>query len=59
MAEALGGDPLVALTREATHSCYAGDREHRHDWGYGCDACPACDLRARGWEAYSAARAPR
>src|SRR5579862_3192132 len=53
LAEKLGGDPLVALIREETHSCYDGDRSRRHDWGYGCGICPACDLRRRGWEAYA------
>ena len=52
MAEQLGGRALVDLVREQTHSCYLGDRTHRHDWGYGCGACPACELRARGWSAY-------
>jgi 7-cyano-7-deazaguanine synthase len=52
MAEQLGGRPLVDLVREQTHSCYLGDRTHRHEWGYGCGACPACELRARGWSAY-------
>jgi 7-cyano-7-deazaguanine synthase len=51
----LGGDALVELVREHTHSCYQGDRAHRHDWGYGCGACPACDLRRQGWERYVAA----
>jgi 7-cyano-7-deazaguanine synthase len=50
MAQQLGGDALVGLIIESTHSCYLGDREHRHDWGFGCGACPACDLRAKGWE---------
>jgi len=53
LAEALGGAALVSLIREETHSCYAGDRTHRYDWGCGCAACPACDLRRRGWEAYA------
>jgi 7-cyano-7-deazaguanine synthase len=44
-----GGDALVDLVVEHTHTCYLGDREHRHDWGYGCGTCPACELRARGW----------
>jgi len=56
MAEGLGGAALVDLIQEHTHSCYLGDRETRHDWGYGCGACPACDLRARGWERYRAGR---
>ena len=49
LAQRLGGDALVALIREATHSCYLGDRTHRHEWGYGCGTCPACELRAAGW----------
>ncbi len=54
MADALGGPALVELIREETHSCYLGDRTHRHDWGYGCGACPACDLRAKGWQTWQA-----
>ncbi|HVC59360.1 MAG TPA: 7-cyano-7-deazaguanine synthase QueC [Acetobacteraceae bacterium] len=49
LARALGGDALVELVRTATHSCYMGDRSQLHDWGYGCAACPACELRASGW----------
>lgn len=52
LAEALGGAALVELILEESHSCYQGDRARRHDWGYGCDACPACELRRKGWEAY-------
>lgn len=47
-----GGDRLVDLIIEHTHTCYLGDREHRHPWGYGCGECPACVLRARGYERY-------
>ncbi len=50
MAEALGGTALVDLIVKATHTCYLGDRTTRHDWGVGCGTCPACDLRAKGWE---------
>ena len=50
LAEQLGGQALVDLVVEQTHTCYIGDRSHRHDWGYGCGKCPACDLRARGYE---------
>ena len=50
-----GGDALVNLIVEHTHTCYLGDREHRHRWGYGCGACPACELRARGFERFQAA----
>lgn len=56
LAEALGGAELVGLVREHTHSCYLGDRTHRHAWGYGCGTCPACGLRARGWEVYALGR---
>jgi len=52
LAESLGGAPLVDLIREETHSCYLGDRSFRHDWGYGCGACPACELRANGYRGY-------
>ena len=52
MANDLGGDQLVELIIEETHTCYLGDRTNRHDWGYGCGSCPACDLRARGFERY-------
>jgi 7-cyano-7-deazaguanine synthase len=48
LAHALGGTPLVELIVEHTHTCYLGDRVHRHAWGYGCGSCPACELRARG-----------
>ncbi len=54
LAERLGGAALVALTAEHTHSCYLGERSLRHDWGYGCGSCPACELRRRGWEAWRA-----
>jgi 7-cyano-7-deazaguanine synthase len=55
LAHALGGDALLDLVIEETHTCYQGDRSRRHDWGYGCGACPACDLRAKGWNAWRAA----
>ncbi len=49
LAEELGGDALVELIVEETHTCYRGERGLRHDWGYGCGACPACELRAKGF----------
>ena len=52
LTEALGGRKLVDIVREETHSCYLGVREARHDWGYGCGTCPACHLRARGYDGY-------
>jgi 7-cyano-7-deazaguanine synthase len=59
LAEQLGGEPLVNLIREETHTCYNGDREHRHDWGFGCGTCPACELRAAGWERFRTANSAR
>jgi len=52
MAEDLGGQGLLDLVIEDSHSCYLGDRTHRHDWGYGCGQCPACRLRAQGYATY-------
>jgi 7-cyano-7-deazaguanine synthase len=52
LAERLGGDTLVSLIVEDTVTCYEGDRTHRHGWGYGCGECPACRLRAAGFERY-------
>ncbi|MEZ5967559.1 MAG: 7-cyano-7-deazaguanine synthase QueC [Hyphomonas sp.] len=56
MAHDLGGDALVGLIVEETHTCYLGDRTHRHAWGYGCGTCPACELRSAGWERWQAGR---
>jgi 7-cyano-7-deazaguanine synthase len=56
LADSLGGKPLVELVRVETHTCYRGVRETLHDWGYGCGQCPACELRARGWNAYMGAK---
>lgn len=53
LAHDLGGDAMVELILEESHSCYMGVRDARHDWGYGCGTCPACDLRAKGWAEYS------
>jgi 7-cyano-7-deazaguanine synthase len=46
----LGGQSLVEVIRERSHTCYLGERSNRHAWGLGCGTCPACLLRARGWE---------
>lgn len=56
LAEDLGGAPLVALINSETHTCYMGDRNTLHPWGYGCGHCPACELRAEGWARYTQAR---
>lgn len=55
MAFDLGGQPLIDLIIEETHTCYLGDRKERHDWGYGCGDCPACELRAKGYAAFRSA----
>ena len=54
LAHDLGGDALVQLIIEDSHTCYLGDREHRHPWGYGCGTCPACELRAAGYDQWTA-----
>ena len=54
LAFELGGDRLVGVIRESSHTCYLGDRSKRHPWGYGCGACPACLLRAQGWQRWTA-----
>jgi 7-cyano-7-deazaguanine synthase len=56
MAERLGGPALVDLIVEHTHTCYMPDRTTRHPWGFGCDSCPACTLRAKGWDTWQASR---
>ena len=55
LAEELGGPALVELIVEESVTCYEGDRTWRHDWGYGCGVCPACELRAKGFEKFKAA----
>ena len=54
LAENLGGQSLVTLIEEDTHTCYLGDRSQRHVWWYGCNTCPACELRRTGHAAYQA-----
>jgi len=54
LAHRLGGTALVDLIVEHTHTCYLGQREQRHAWGYGCGRCPACELRASGWTRWQA-----
>ena len=52
LGNALGGEALLSLIVEHTHTCYLGERSTRHEWGYGCDQCPACDLRKTGFASY-------
>ncbi|MGA8898845.1 7-cyano-7-deazaguanine synthase, partial [Bradyrhizobium sp.] len=54
LARTLGGRALVDLIVEKTHTCYEGDRSHRHEWGFGCGSCDACRLRSEGWRRYTA-----
>lgn len=54
MAHALGGDTLVRIIREDSHTCYHGVRSDPHPWGYGCGVCPACDLRQSGYRRWLA-----
>ncbi|MFN7534644.1 MAG: 7-cyano-7-deazaguanine synthase, partial [Brevundimonas sp.] len=54
LAQQLGGEALVRLIVEDSHTCYRGDRSELHPWGYGCGSCPACELRAAGWAAWAA-----
>jgi 7-cyano-7-deazaguanine synthase len=56
MAEEIAGQPFLDLVVEDTHSCYLGDRTQRHDWGYGCGGCPACQLRAQGFATFMSRR---
>ena len=56
LAETLGGTALIDLVRDGTHTCYLGDRTHHHPWGWGCGQCPACLLRAHGYEGYRGSR---
>lgn len=52
LAEDLGNRDFVSLIQEESHTCYLGTRQHKHEWGYGCGTCPACELRKTGYEQY-------
>ncbi|MFN0218125.1 MAG: 7-cyano-7-deazaguanine synthase QueC [Hyphomicrobium sp.] len=54
LAHDIGGQRLVDIIIEDTHTCYRGERGERHAWGYGCGTCPACELRAKGFAAWRA-----
>ena len=47
MAEELGGQPFLDLIVEETHSCYLGDRTHRHDWGLWLRRMPGLPVARR------------
>jgi 7-cyano-7-deazaguanine synthase len=56
LAVEIGGDAFLDLLIEESHSCYLGDRTRRHEWGYGCGTCPACQLRAQGFAKFQSRR---
>jgi 7-cyano-7-deazaguanine synthase len=58
LAVEIGGDAFLDLLIEDSHSCYLGDRAKRHDWGYGCGTCPACQLRAQGFAKFKTSKRP-
>ena len=49
MSYELGGLDYIKLIIKYTHTCYRGNRKNFHEWGYGCNNCPACKLRSNGW----------
>ena len=55
MAQELGGDPLLQVIQNETHTCYLGDHVTKSDWGYGCGTCPACELRKSGYKKFMGA----
>lgn len=55
LANQLGGQSLVDIVIDHSHTCYLGERGTRHDWGHGCGTCPACDLRKAGWHRWMSA----
>ncbi len=56
LAHAIGGDAFIDLLVEETHTCYLGNRQQRHAWGFGCGECPACWLRADGFAKWTGTR---
>jgi len=56
LARNLGGDALVDIILEHTHTCYQSERGPREAWGHGCGECPACALRKRGYLAWREGR---
>ena len=55
LSKALGGEDLVKLIVEESHTCYQGERGQLYSWGHGCGTCPACELRERGYVEWDAA----
>ena len=48
-ANQIGGQLLIEIIVEETHTCYLGERNILYEWGYGCSKCPACELRKKGF----------
>ena len=48
LAQLLGGLDTVI---DDTITCYNGDKT-MHDWGMGCDNCPSCELRKKGFNEF-------
>ena len=46
------GWKAIKMIIEDTHTCYQGNRQDKHVWGYGCNDCPACELRSKGWNLF-------
>ena len=55
LSKSLGGEELVKLIVEESHTCYQGERGELHPWGHGCGTCPACELREKGYAEWDAA----
>ncbi|XZV30808.1 7-cyano-7-deazaguanine synthase QueC [Acinetobacter baumannii] len=49
LAYYLAGQQGVDYIIQETHTCYKGDRSTLYTWGYGCNQCPACELRKKGY----------
>ena len=52
MAKQIGGKDYLNFIIKNTHTCYKGDRKTFNEWGYGCNKCPACLLRSKGWKKF-------
>ncbi len=43
---------ILDIVINESHTCYNGDHQSFHPWGYGCGKCQACKLREHGWNEY-------
>lgn len=51
LANSLGNSCIEKIIK-FSHTCYNGNRETLHEWGYGCNNCPACLIRAKGFKEF-------